>query len=173
MHPNDLHRRRPANSKVRNEVSDPDALLLVSVKVFDNWFVRLTSVDPVPQTVETRVSFFDTLYAWPNQSLWKHFKCDGDGEWIRRAISSGTLSFVHDGSYMRKVAPKLCSTGFVLSCSRTGMQATGTLVEKSNAADNYRAEALGAVAGLLVIKAATTKSYRYLKSSQGTATTWA
>ena len=51
------------------------------------------------------------------------------------------------------------------------MQVTGTLVEQSNAADNYCTEALGAVAGLLVIKVATTKNYWYLKQSQGTATT--
>jgi hypothetical protein len=91
--------------------------------------------------------------------LWTHFKCDGDGKWIRRAISNGTLSFVHDGSYMRNVAPKLYFTGVVISCSHTGIQARGTLAEKSNAADNYRVEALGAVAGVLVIKAATTKNY--------------
>jgi len=42
------------------------------------------------------------------------------------------------------------------------MQATGTLVEKSDSADNYRAEALGLAAGLLVIKAATERQFRYL-----------
>ena len=73
---------------------------------------------------------------------------------------------------MRKAAPKFCLAGFVLSCSRTGMQATGTLVEKSDAADNYHVEALGAAAGLLVIKAATTKTNGTYKSSQSTAIIW-
>ncbi len=74
----------------------------------------------------------------------------------------GMICFVHDGSYMQKVAPKLCSIGFVLSCSRSGIQATGTLVEYNDSADNYRAEALGSAAGLLVIKAATTRQFWYL-----------
>ena len=43
------------------------------------------------------------------------------------------------------------------------MQATGTLVENNNAADSYCAEALGAVTGLLLIKAVMIKNYWYLK----------
>ena len=74
----------------------------------------------------------------------------------------GTLRFVHDGSYMRKVAPKICSAAFVLSCSSTGMRARGTLVEYSDSADNYRAEALGAAADLLILRAATPRQFRYL-----------
>ena len=47
------------------------------------------------------------------------------------------------------------------------MQVVGTLVEKIDTADNYSAEALGVMTGLLVIKAATTKNYCYLKRLTG------
>ena len=155
--------RRPAYVWDRNEEGNPGvAPLLASVEVLDERFITLLSTAPVPHQSDGTQSFLETLHSWPNQSLWKYFKCDEDGEWIGRAISNNTLSFVHDGSYMRQIAPKLCSAAFVLSCSRTGLQASGTLVERCDSADNYRAEALGAMAGLLVIKAATTKRRRYL-----------
>ena len=131
---------------MRTVLGDIESMHLASVEVFDEWFVTLLSMAPVPRPVTLRMSFWETLRSWPNQSLWRYFKSDGDGEWIRHAIMFGTLSFVHDGSYMRKVVQKLCSAAFVLSCS---------LVERSDKADNYRAKALGAVAGLLVIRAAT------------------
>ncbi len=73
-----------------------------------------------------------------------------------------SLTFVHDGSYMRKVAPKLCSVGLVLSCLRTGMQATGTLVEYNDSDNNYCAEALGLAVVFLVIKAMTERMFNYL-----------
>lgn len=92
----------------------------------------------------------------------KYFKCDGDGAWIPHAIAEGTIQFVHDGSYIRKVATKVCSAAFIIRCSRTHQQASGTLVEKCNEADNYRAEALGSVAGLLVLKVTTVCRLSYL-----------
>ena len=74
----------------------------------------------------------------------------------------GTPSFLHDGSYMCKVAPKLCLTSFILSCSCSRNQATGTLVKYSDSADNYHVEALGAATSLLVIKVLTDQKFRYL-----------
>ena len=41
------------------------------------------------------------------------------------------------------------------------MQASGTVVEWSDSSDNYRVEALGAIAGLLVPKAATQRKFPY------------
>ena len=155
-------RRRPTYEHIRRVDGDLTPTHLASVDVFDDHFVTLLSMAPVPRNRTPRMSFLDTLHSWPNQSLWRYFKCDGDGEWIRRAVINGTLRFVHDGSYMKKVAPKICSAAFILSCSSTGMRATGTLVEHSDSADNYRAEALGAAAGLLVLRAATSRQFRYL-----------
>jgi hypothetical protein len=54
-------------------------------------------------------------------------------------------------TYMHKIAPKFCLAGFVLSCSRIGIQATGTLMETSDVTDNYCTEALDAATCLSVI----------------------
>jgi len=83
--------RRPTFQKIRNVVGDIKPSRLVSVDVYDEWFVMLLSTAQVPRAFEPRMSFLDTLHSWPNQSLWRYFKCDGDGEWIRRAIMMGTL----------------------------------------------------------------------------------
>ena len=99
-----LCRQWPTYSKVRNEVGDPGAPLLASIEFFDNWFVGLVSVAPVPQTVETHMSFFDTLQPRPNQSLWKHFKYNDT--YIRLPPSSAwqDLSFpAHARSCMQQV----------------------------------------------------------------------
>ena len=101
------------------------------------------------------------MWSWPNQSLWRYFRYDGDGEWIRRGLIFGTIELVHDGSYMQKVDPKICSAAFVIRCTKTNKQASGTLVERSDFADNYRAEALGALAGLLVLREVTTHTFKY------------
>ena len=46
------------------------------------------------------MDFWSVLRSYPNQSLWKHFVCADDGEWIRRGVLLGSLCIVHDGSYM-------------------------------------------------------------------------
>ena len=66
----------------------------------------------------------------------------------------GTLRMMHDGSYMSKVDPSICSAAFVITCISTGQKAMGTVVERNDFADNYRAEVLGAIGGLLILRAA-------------------
>ena len=126
-----------------------------SVDDFDENFVTLKSHASFPSQIQPSTDFWDVLHSWPNQSLWRHFHCDGDGSWIRRSLLTGSLQLVHDGSYMAKIDPKICSAAFILKCKMTGNSAVGSLVEKSDEADNYRAEALGSLAGLLVIRAAS------------------
>ena len=63
---------------------------------------------------------------------------------------------VHDGSYMEKVDPTICSAAFIMKCLDLGNIAEGSLIEKTEAADNYRAKALAAiVGGLSLIHAVT------------------
>ena len=125
------------------------------VDTFDPHFVKLHSTAPVLQPQPKPAGFIDVLSSWPNQSLWEYFKCDGDGEWIRRGLIFGTIELVDDGLYMRIVDPKICSAAFSIRCTQTNMQASGTVVGQCNFSDNYCAEALGDMAGLLVLKAAT------------------
>ena len=68
---------------------------------------------------------------------------------------------VHDGSYMPKVAPNICSAAVTIVCQKTHNTATCSITDFYPEADNYRAEALGALIGLLLIQAATIRDLPY------------
>ena len=87
-----------------------------------------------------------------------HFKYSGDGKWIKRRLVQGSLIFVHNESYMPKVNPSLCSVACIVQCTFFGQEARGLVVEQSDASDNYKAEFLGAMCCLLIIKATLTSS---------------
>jgi hypothetical protein len=70
-------------------------------------------------------------------SLWSTLKVDGDGSWIIDALCAGSLDIVHDGSYMKKVTPKVCSMALLMRCRVTSQELTCTWVELSDSADNY------------------------------------
>ena len=53
------------------------------------------------------------------------------------------LIWVTDGSYDRKKAQDLSCVGWIIFCTRTGLQLTGPFLEKSTGADLYQAEMLG------------------------------
>ena len=131
--------------------------------MFNTWFITLLSVTPVPQAPVPYLSFLD-LHSLPKQSLSlrKYFKCNYNSNWIQRAIIVGTLSFVHDDSYMSKVATKVYLAGFVLSYSCSEKQAIVTLTKCSDSTNNYCVNALEADVGLLVIKAESEWNFRYL-----------
>ena len=65
-----------------------------------------------------------------------------------------TLVIVHDGSYMPHVDRHVCSAAFMIYCTRTKSRAKGTVVERCEDADNYRAEILGGIMVQLVLLAA-------------------
>ena len=61
---------------------------------------------------------------------------------------------VHDGSYMPHVDKKVCSAGYMFYCRNSKKRAKGAVVERSDEADNYRAELLGGLIVQLVLRAA-------------------
>ena len=128
---------------------------LASIDRVDTMHIKLHSTVTLPTEIQMHFDFWDVLHSWPNQSLWRNFKCGGDVTWMRRGAMKVTLRMVHDGSYMCKVDPSICSAAFIIMCISTGHKATGTLVERSDFADNYQAKALGAIGGLLILRAAT------------------
>ena len=67
----------------------------------------------------------------------------------------GTLIICHDGSYMVDLDHTSCSAAFLIYCRTTGNTAIGSVAERSDAADNYRGEILGALMIQLVLRAAT------------------
>ena len=85
----------------------------------------------------------------------ENFDCNGDGSWITDGICKKTLVIVHDDSYIKEVDPNVCSAAYMIYCTLTCQQAKGTVMERSNSVDNYRAEILGGVMTQLVLRAAT------------------
>ena len=125
--------------------------------------VRLHSLARVYNPPDDDKTILERLKSWENRTLWSTFKCDDDGEWIYRAIYLGSLVIAHDGSYMSKVAPDVCSAAVVLHCKLCKKYASVTWVEKTTkkGADNYRAEILGGIAAQLIVKAALTNRRRH------------
>jgi len=153
--------RHPVFEYVSDQERSDGYPMIATVDDFDTYLVRLLSVVPLPTRDQPTLTFREALASLPHQALWRHFQVDGDGEWIRRGLINGTIVMVHDGSYMAKVDPHVCSAGYVIKCTRTGFRAVGSVVEHSANADNYRAEALGSIVGQLVLRAASQRHFRY------------
>ena len=126
-----------------------------SVDMRPNGDVMLHSTALIPQTLPVTQPFLQTLRTFPNQSMWKDLKMDEDGEWIGEALTAGTLVLVHDGSYNENLDPTKCSAAYIITCKKTKKRLQGTVVDKSESASNYRAELLGALCCLLIVKAAS------------------
>lgn len=153
---------RQAKYSMTGRVHDPPSShKYASVDIASDSTVSLLSSANVFRPVAPSLDFWDVLRDLPNQTLWKYFHCDGDGSWIQRGAALGTLILSHDGSYMQQVDPTVCSAAFKLVCTHSRCCAVGSIVEQSENADNYRAEALGSLAGLLVIHAGTGKNLPY------------
>jgi hypothetical protein len=60
---------------------------------------------------------------------------------------------------MVEVDKSVCSAGFMIYCTNTQYKAKGTVVEKSDQADNYRGEILGGLMIQLVLRAAAQTSH--------------
>ena len=82
-------------------------------------------------------------------------------KWICRGLLFELIVMVHDGSYMPKVAPNICSAAVTLVCEQTGNTAECSVAESYPEADNYWVEALGSLIGLLLIRAATIRELPY------------
>ena len=126
-----------------------------SVTLHEDDTVQFHSALPVYRTPPLKTDFWEILHSFPNQSLWRDFRCNGDGSWVHRGLMMGSLVIVHDGSYMPHVAKDVCSAGFMIYCKNYKYKAKGTVVERSSDADNYRAEILGGVMIQLILRAAS------------------
>ena len=106
-------------TQVESRHSLPDESLLrvaTVLRTAQEGSVSLHSTSTIlqsPQTSHRTVP--DLLRSTKNPDLWRNFKCDGDGWWIRDALFSGTLRSVSDGSYMRDEHIGACSAGFTLN----------------------------------------------------------
>ena len=102
---------------------------MASIARLDSLTVSLNSTTPLPQPITPPHRLLDVLQSWDNQSLWEHFTFDFDGTWIKLGPLRGSIIIVHDGSYMPKVHPWVCSVTFTILCTTTNQQATGKLLK--------------------------------------------
>jgi hypothetical protein len=89
--------------------------------------------------------FLEALHSLGNLSLWENMHIDRDGEWIREGLHHGTISIAHDGSFMQKESIDICSAAVIMYCSSCNQWAKISVAERSESADNFCGELLGAV----------------------------
>ncbi len=77
----------------------------------------------------------------------------GDDHWIRDAIAAGSCIVVSDGSFIREIHPRLCSTAFIMECTHGRGRLIGSFKEASQVANAYRGELLGLMAIHLLLVA--------------------
>ncbi len=129
-----------------------------SVTMCSDTCAIMHSKTPRPQETVLLVFFLEVLLSYGNPGLWENLSFDDDGEWIQQSLEQGSLVIEHDGSYMPKESTEHCLAGVILYCSTSKKWLKSSIVERSNAASNYRGKLLGAVMALLILRAATEKS---------------
>ena len=120
--------------------------------------VTLHSKALYPATPDQPTTFWSALHSFPNQSLWRHLVCDGDGGWIRRGMILGSLAIVHDGSYQEHISTQVSSAGVYIYCKITRKMAKCGVAEHSDDASNYRGEILGAIIAQLILRASSRRA---------------
>jgi hypothetical protein len=91
--------------------------------------------------------FWSFLESWGGTWMWEGIDeaqpTKRDLTWLVEGMKSNTLVWVTDGSYDWKKVADLSRVGWIIFCSKTGLQLTGTFWERSPEASSYRAEMLG------------------------------
>jgi hypothetical protein len=75
----------------------------------------------------------------------------GGETWIHDSIADSLLVAVTDGSYIREIYPNLCSTAFIMECSKGQGRIVGSFLEALLVANAYRGELLGLMAIHLIL----------------------
>ena len=79
--------------------------------------------------------------------MWKEVVNEGgDLDWVVTAMRGGTGIWVTDGSYNKKVAPRVSGAGWVFYCTTAKKKLYGSFFERSPRAGSYRGELLGLLA---------------------------
>jgi hypothetical protein len=105
-------------------------------------------------------SFWEFLKSWGGEWMWEHIEDPyEDTAWMAEALTNGTAVLVTDGSYDRKLAPRVSGAGWTFCCRRTQRIVRGSFYEVSPSASAYRGELLGLVA-LHTLSLALTSYYQ-------------
>ncbi len=92
------------------------------------------------------MDFWKFLETWEGTWMWESIDTADttkhDLTWLVEGKKSNTLVWVTDRLYDQKRAA-LSRVGWIIFCSKTGLQLTGTFGEWSPASSSYQAEMLG------------------------------
>ena len=121
----------------------------------DDHNVQLHSTAVKHVVREEGQSFLEVLKSYGDNTWRKIMHCDGNGDWIRRAIRMSTLVISHDGSYMPDKALTVSGAGILTCCTSTGNSLKIGIAERSESASSYRGEILGGILAQLILRAAT------------------
>jgi hypothetical protein len=81
---------------------------------------------------------------------------------LEKSITDSTLVTVMDGSYIRELFLNLCSTTFILKCSKRRGKIVSAFLESIHVANAYRGKLLGLVAiHLIIVSVNKMNSVRY------------
>jgi hypothetical protein len=122
--------------------------LLTSVLgLSDQQVVKLSKGPVLANVPKETTNFWEFLYTWGG--TWMREGIDEDQAtkedvtWIAEGMRNNTLIWVTDGSYDRKKAKELSGVGWIIFCTKTGLQLTDTFREKSTTASSFWAEMVG------------------------------
>jgi hypothetical protein len=77
------------------------------------------------------MDFWEFLYSWGGKWMWEGIEADKDSQynisWVAEGLTNHSLVWVTDGSYNRNKAIDLCGVGWIIFCTKTGLQLTGTV----------------------------------------------
>ncbi len=116
------------------------------VRLTNTTINRLNEGAPLAKGPLLPTDFWDFLNTWGGMWMWeginKNQPTKHELTWLVEGMKSNTLIWVTDGSYDWKKAADLCGVGWIIFCSKTGLQLTATFWERSISASSYRAEML-------------------------------
>jgi hypothetical protein len=95
-------------------------------------------INPIPVS-----GFEQTTKNMTNQTLWLSLDYDGDGSWMLNGMLAQSLFIIHDGSYMKKLSPDICSAATMIYCTIAKARCKRTWAEQSSVAGPYHGEILG------------------------------
>ena len=120
-------------------------ILVTGISV--QWVIKLSIGPTLATETDTHTGFWEFLHSWGGTWMWEVIEpgtdTPEDVSWIVDGLRNGSLIWTTDGSYDRKRAVDLCGVGWIIFCTNTGFQLTGTFWERSPSASSYRAELLG------------------------------
>jgi hypothetical protein len=99
--------------------------------------------------------FEQTIRYFINQSLWVSFNYNGDGSWILNGMLAQSLIIIHDGLYMKEIAPNICSAATMIYFLITRYRCKCTWAKSSASSGSYCGEILGGIMTQLILNAAS------------------